>query len=250
MNQIIALIQARTSSSRLPGKVLLPLEGKPMILRQIERVVRSRRVHSLQLVTSTSPDDDELAGVCEAAGVKAYRGSLDDVLDRFYQAVLPSRPAHVVRITGDCPLFDHRVLDALINFHLEGGFDYSSNALQPTWPDGLDAEVMKFSALEIAWKNAKLKSDREHVTPFIYRNKEQFRLGDFRNDEDLSGMRWTVDEPEDFELVKKIYGALISQNSDFGTSDILKLLGQHPEWTKLNSGISRNEGYQRSLARD
>lgn len=247
---MLAILQARTSSSRLPGKVLRPILGEPMLARHIERLRRSRKIDPLVIATSSEPSDDPLAELCAQMGVHCHRGSLNDVLDRFYQAAKPLQPDHLLRLTGDCPLADPDVIDACIEFHLAGGYDYTTNALQPTFPDGLDVEVFRFKCLEEAWAEASLPSEREHVTPFIYRRPERFRIGHYRQERDLSWLRWTVDQPEDFQVVEAIYQALYPANAAFGTSDILNFLSQHPEVARLNSDITRNEGYLKSLAAD
>lgn len=247
---VIALLQARTSSTRLPGKVLKPLLGEPMILRQIERLRRVRNIDRLMVVTSDSPSDDALAACCVGAGVEVFRGSLDDVLDRFYSAVKEIRPEHVVRLTADCPLTDPEVIDAVIDFYRSGDYDYASNVLQPTFPDGLDIEVFRFSVLEAIAREATLPSQREHVTSFIYQHPERFRLGGFTYGKDLSSLRWTVDEPSDLMFVEAIYGALYHDNPVFAMADVLQLLAQQPQLMEINSGQVRNAGYLKSLVQD
>lgn len=248
---ILAILQARVSSSRLPGKVLLPLLGQPMLARQLERVRRATLIDQLVVATSADSADDPLALLCEQAGTACYRGQLDDVLDRFYQAALPYRPDYVVRLTGDCPLADPALIDRVIGSCLDSGCDYLSNTIAPaTFPDGLDVEVMRFSALELAWREAQLGSQREHVTPFIYQHPERFRIEQFSNPVDLSALRWTVDEPADFELVRIIYEALYPSQPDFGTDAILALLAARPELATLNTRHQRNEGYAKSLLQD
>lgn len=244
---ILGILQARMSSSRLPGKTLRPLLGKPLLFRQWERLQKTKKIDQWILATSTDPSDDALETFCCENSLKFFRGSLNDVLDRFYQAALPLRPDHIVRITGDCPLADPALIDQIIDFHLKGNFDYSSNTIPPTFPDGLDAEMFRFACLEKGWKEAKLPSQREHVTPFIYQQPNRFRLGSYKNNIDLSGLRWTVDEKEDLKLIMKIYEALYPHNPNFSTSDILTLLNKHPEWGMINSKYQRNEGYQKSL---
>ncbi len=247
---VMALLQARSSSTRLPGKVLKPLLGEPMILRQIERLRRARNIDRLMVVTSDSPSDDELAARCVEAGVEVFRGSLDDVLDRFYSAVKDIRPQHVVRLTADCPLADPEVIDAVIDFHRDGDYDYASNVLEPTYPDGLDAEVFRFSVLETIWQEASLASQREHVTSFIYQHPERFKLGCLKRDSDLSALRWTVDEPSDLEFVTAVYAALYRDNPEFLMADVLRLLVQQPELIEINAGQLRNAGYVKSLVQD
>ena len=246
----LAILQARTSSTRLPGKVLKPLLGKPMLARQIERLKRARTLDELVVATSTDPSDDALEALSDAEGVACYRGSLDDVLDRFYRAALMRSPSHVVRLTGDCPLSDPVVVDRTVRFYEEGGFDYASNALEPTFPDGLDVEIFRFSALEEAWREARLPAFREHVTLFIYRHPERFRTGSYRNATNLAHLRWTVDEPSDYEFVKRVYEALYPAKPEFGMEDVIRFIAAHPEACALNSGIGRNEGLARSLQRD
>lgn len=248
---ILAILQARVSSTRLPGKVLKPLLGAPMLTRQIERVRRARLIDTLIVATSTDPSDDAIEALCRGAGIACHRGALQDVLDRYYQAAKPYQPDHIVRLTGDCPLADPEVIDRLIRFYLDGGYDHASNGGEPTtFPDGLDVEAFRFSALEAAWREARLPSEREHVTPFIYNHPERFRLGSYRNDVDLSHLRWTVDEPADFDLVKIVYEALYPAKPDFGTADILALLDARPELGAMNTHHARNEGYAKSLQED
>ena len=250
MPKTLALLQARMSSTRLPGKVLLPLLGEPMLFRQIERLKRCQEIDQLMIVTSTDPSDDALVSACKTHGISFFRGSLDDVLDRYYQAALSLSPTLVVRLTGDCPLIDPTLVDDLIRFHKNGNYEYSSNSLEPSLPDGLDAEVMNFACLKTAWEKAQLKSEREHVTPYLYKNYKTeplFKVGILRHTPDLSKLRWTVDEPQDFELVTKIYEELYPKNPSFLTDDVLQFLNSRPEFNLLNSDITRNEGYLKSL---
>lgn len=248
---ILAILQARMSSSRLPGKVMKDLLGEPMIFRQIMRIGGSRLVDGLVLATSSDPSDDPLEALGAKKGFPVFRGSLDDVLDRFYRSAQAFGPEHVVRLTGDCPLMDPKVLDEVIETHLKGKNDYTSNILPPTFPDGLDCEVMTFRTLERTWKGAKLKSEREHVTPFIHNRPDLFRCGNFTNRRgDQSGLRWTVDEPEDFAFVEAVYRALFPGDPNFTTDDILTLLSRRPELGDLNSRFMRNEGYLKSLEQE
>jgi spore coat polysaccharide biosynthesis protein SpsF len=247
---IHALLQARMSSSRLPGKVLKPLAGVPSLVRQIERIERARTISQLTVVTSTDVSDDPLAEVCRANGTAVYRGSLNDVLDRFYQAALPQKSQHLARLTGDCPLADPDVIDRVARFYLEGDYDYASNAVEPTFPDGLDVECFKFSSLETAWREAELPSEREHVTPFFYKHPEHFKVGAYKNETDLSALRWTLDEAADYEVIKAIYEGLYPKNPNFTMGDILEFLNAHPDVTALNSRFKRNEGLQTSSQND
>ncbi|HKB12152.1 MAG TPA: glycosyltransferase family protein [Vicinamibacterales bacterium] len=252
MNQpavpVLAILQARVSSSRLRRKVLKPILGRPMLLHQIDRVRRTRTLDALVVATSTDPSDEAIEDLCATAAVDCFRGSLADVLDRFYQAALRYRPQHIVRLTGDCPLADPELIDRVVNVCIDEELDYSG--AEPSFPDGLDVEAIRFSALEAAWREATRPSDREHVTQFINRQRERFRVRGVANDVDLSHLRWTVDEPADFELVTRIYEALYPTNPAFTTRDILDLLARQPELATLNTGIMRNEGLAKSLAAD
>jgi spore coat polysaccharide biosynthesis protein SpsF len=221
-----------------------------MLLRQIERIERATLIDRFILATSSDPSDDPVEKLCRENNIHCVRGSLNDVLDRFYQASLPLNPDHVVRLTGDCPLADPVVIDQVISFHLQGGFDYTSNTFIPTFPDGLDVEVFRFSCLHQAWKEAKLPSQREHVTPFIHQQPDRYKIGSVTNLIDLSQLRWTVDEQDDFELVTMIYEALYPRNPMFSMQDVLNLLDEKPQLKVYNTHFKRNEGFQKSLAED
>jgi len=246
----LAIIQARTSSTRLPGKVLKTILGVPILLMQIERVKNSKLIDNIIVATSVDESDLQIENLCIDAGLSCFRGSLDDVLDRFYSAAKLNKPTNVVRLTADCPLMDPEIIDKVIKYHLDGFYDYTSNALEPTFPDGLDVEVMKYGALEIAWREAKLTSEREHVTPYIYKNKEKFKIGVFKNNVDLSHLRWTVDYEEDFEFVNEIYKNLYKAGNKFSMADVLELLKANPGIDKINSKYWRNDGYEKSLKND
>lgn len=245
---ILAVVQARSSSSRLPGKVLKPILGKPMILHELERLQRSKRIDKMALATSRDESDNRLAKIVVDNGFEAYRGSLDDVLDRYYQCANPYQPDHVVRITGDCPVIDWRIVDAVIEKHLREENDYTVTTER--FPDGLDTEVFRFAALERAWREADLPSEREHVTQYFRKHAEIFKLGHMDCEIDFNAMRWTVDEPQDFEFIRQVYEELYGQNNDFSMQDILRLLECKPEMLTINQGIQRNEGLLKSLKED
>lgn len=247
---ILAVLQARVSSTRLPGKVLKPILGSPMLWRQLERLEIVKQIDKLIVATSDMADDRQLVELCKDKGVDCFCGSLDDVLDRIYRAAKPYHPDHVVRLTGDCPLTEPTVIDEAIAFHLEGAFDYSGNGVEPTFPDGLDVEVMKSAALETAWKEATLASQREHVTPFLWQQPQRFRIGHFKSEIDMSHLRWTVDQAEDLEFVREVYEALYPVNPRFTLKDVLALLDRAPELSRICNGIDRNEGWKKSLAKE
>ncbi|HWE44720.1 MAG TPA: glycosyltransferase family protein [Caulobacteraceae bacterium] len=221
---ILAVLQARMSSTRLPGKVMKPLLGVPMILRQLERLRRTRMLDALVVATSDDPSDDPLAHRLQGEGVATHRGSLNDVLDRFAGAVAAFGPAeHVVRLTADCPLADPEVIDACVRLHVEGGFDYTANDHPSTFPRGLDVEVMTAQALRVAASEAADPAEREHVTMFLYRRPERFSIGRLVGAEDLSRLRWTVDTPADFAFVERVYARLYPDKPDFTSDDIRAL---------------------------
>jgi spore coat polysaccharide biosynthesis protein SpsF len=238
------------SSFRFPGKVLKPLLGRSMLERQIERTLRCKRIDQLVIATSVNPEDDAIEAQCNKLGIYCFRGDLENVLDRFYQAARNYNPNHIVRLTGDCPLTDPVLIDELIDFYLAQECDYASNCEIPTLPDGLDAEVFSFSALEQAWKEAVLPSHLEHVTPFIRSNPERFKTTCYRHHINLSHLRWVVDEPEDLEFVRQVYEILYPVKPEFGTEDILALLERKPELAEINKGFKRNEGAKKSIEED
>lgn len=251
LRMILCILQARFSSSRLPGKVLQPILGRPMLERQIERIKRANRINRTILATSTEKSDDAVAALATNKGIDCFRGSLNDVLDRFYQAARLLAPEHIVRLTGDCPLIDPAVINSTIEYYLEYGYDYVSNALSPTFPDGLDVEVFRFSALETTWREAEFSSHREHVTLFINQSPDRFRVGNYSHEgNNLAHLRWTVDESEDLEFVRRIYESLHPQNPAFSMLDVLSLLEKDPKLLNINSGFRRNEGLERSLEQD
>ena len=232
---ITGVLQARVSSRRLESKVLADLVGQPMILRQIERLRRSNRMDKLIVATSTDPTDDSLVRACTGYGVECYRGSLDDVLGRMLLAA--GRTEHIVRLTADCPLADPEVVDHVISAHVDNCNDYTSNTLVRTFPDGLDVEVVRQSAMAIAAREAQQAYDREHVTPFLYKRPSRFKLGNVTSEIDRSSLRWTVDEHVDLELVRAIYAALYPLNPNFTTQDVLRVLDSRPELAKLNEHL-------------
>lgn len=245
---ILAILQARCSSRRLPNKVLKPLLGRPMVLREIERLSRSRHINQIILATSTDASDDGLYDAAYEDGVSVYRGNLDDVLERYYACAKEYGADHIVRVTGDCPLIDWRVSDDVIACHLTEKNDYTRTTER--FPDGLDTEVMTFPALAQAHREAQLTSEREHVTLYFRKHPEHFRIGEVDCAEDYGELRWTVDEPCDFAFVEAVYEKLYANNNDFSMQDILSLLKEQTDLRALNQGIVRNEGLLKSLAED
>ena len=230
---ILAVLQARTSSSRLPGKVLMPLAGAPMILRQVERVRRARRLDRLVVATSTEASDDHLADTLQADGVEVFRGPLDDVLARF-MGVLRACPAeHLVRLTGDCPLADPQIIDATVARHLETGADYTSNRVRERgYPKGQDVEVITASALARAAAQAATPEEREHVTWGVWNHPDRYRISRLEPPRDEGDVRWTVDRPDDYAFVAAVYGALYPARPDFTSDEVRAWVRAHPEWAR------------------
>lgn len=250
----VGIVQARTTSTRLPRKVLLDLAGAPLIVRMLERVSRATALDALWLATSTDQSDDELARIVEAGGVPVFRGALEDVLSRFQAVAQLTGADVVVRLTGDCPLHDPDVIDAAVRLFRDsaGALDFLSNTLQPTYPDGLDVEVVGRAALEQAHREATLAVEREHVTPYITGatgRPRSFRLGQLRGVADFSHLRWSVDEPQDLELARAVYAALSPGEPYFGWLDVVALLTREPRLLELNRQLQRNEKFFRELER-
>ena len=245
---ITAIIQARMGSTRLPGKTLMDISGHPMLWHVVNRARQIEALDEIVVATSDNASDDSIVAFCKQERIPCFRGDEDDVLDRYYQAAKWIGADVIVRITPDCPLIDPDVVDDVVKCYVDGDYDYVSNTDPPTFPDGLDTEVFSFEALERAWREAKLQSEREHVTPYIRKHPELFRIGNVTYGEDLSSMRWTVDEPQDLEFVRAVYDHLESMSS--GMADVLDVLKKHPELMEINAGIGRNEGYQKSVRED
>lgn len=244
--KIIAIIQARLGSTRLPGKVLLDIEGRTVLEHVIRRVKSSKLVTDVIVATTINKDDLKIVKLCANLGISVYCGSEDDVLDRYYQTARLFGADHIVRITSDCPLIDHMLIDEVITLHVQEKADYTSNTLKETYPDGEDIEVFTFAALKEAWKKANLSSEREHVTPYIRKNPA-FKLANLEYKKDLSHKRWTLDNPEDYDFIKSIYKNIYIKNPDFGMEEILKFIDKNPVVEKINQHINRNEGYLKSL---
>ncbi|MBR0146355.1 MAG: glycosyltransferase family protein [Eubacterium sp.] len=249
MNYLV-MIQARCGSTRLPNKVLKDLCGKPALRRMIERVQQSRRVDEVMVITSIEKNNLPILSLCSEMGIRVGIGSEEDVLDRFYQTAKLLSPEYVIRLTADCPCFDAELLDLAIE-GMNPDTDYLG-MLSESFADGLDLEIMRFSALERAWKEARHSFEREHVTQYIIRHPELFKLQDFVSPIGPFGeYRWTVDEPEDFEVVERIYRYFMSLGTEaFGYKEILAFMSEHPEVKEINRKYQRNEGLQKSIRED
>lgn len=232
----VALLQARVSSRRLPGKVLKDLHGLPMILRQIERLKRSSEIDQLIVATSIDPSDDNLVEIVQRSGIAVHRGDLDNVLARFIGALSLFPADEVVRLTADCPLTDHRIIDHVIRSHRESHCDYTSNSLVRTYPRGLDCEVFQSSVLDKLSRFDLTAEEVEHVTLGIYSRPAIFSLNSFRGGIDNSKRRWTVDTSKDLEFVRYVYSRLYDENPDFSSEHILELLRREPEEDRFEPG--------------
>ncbi|MFH1686493.1 MAG: glycosyltransferase family protein [bacterium] len=227
-----------------------PILGRPMLQCQIERLRRASTIDRLIVATSKNVSDDPIESLCGLLDIDCFRGDLEDVLDRFYQAARAYAPDYVVRLTGDCPLADPTLIDQVVSFCREGDYDYVSNTLVPTFPDGLDIEVCRYDVLTQAWREAVKVSEREHVTPFVWQQPDRYKLANFASEHDNSALRWTVDEPADLKLIAAIYEELYPKNPEFTTNDILELIDKKPQMRLVNSGFARNEGFAKSVRQD
>ncbi len=230
---ILAIVQARMTSSRLPGKVMRAVLGKPLIGYLLERLKFSEMLDKIIVATSRNPQEKILCDYVQAQGFEIFRGPEKDVLERYYQAAVLHHPKVVVRITADCPLIDYKIVDQAIDCYLQNNFDYVSNVMPRSYPDGLDVEVFSFDVLEKARNQTSEATDREHVTPFV-RNSGQFKLGNVKAQKDYSLERWTLDYEEDFVLIKNIIEHFISQKKYFDMNDILLYQKERPQVFEIN----------------
>ena len=247
----VLITQARIGSTRLPGKVLLEANRIPLLKIHLDRLKKSKNIDIIIVATTDNAEDNIIEKLAIEWGYEVFRGSENDVLDRFYQAVKNIKPLWVVRVTSDCPLIDPNLVDDVIEVTKSANKDYGSNVIDETFPDGQDVEVIKFTALETAWKNAKKDSEREHVTPYIRNNsnlkgKNIFSSISFNNNIDFSKIRMTVDEPNDFELINKIITELGFNKSWLEYTEYII----NNNLVEINGNIIRNEGYLKSLKND
>ena len=239
----VIIVQARMTSTRLPGKVLKRVLNKPLLEYQIERLKRVKLADEIVVATTVNDTDRPIIELCDCLSVPYFRGSEEDVLARYHGAAKEHYADLVVRVTSDCPLIDPQVIDKVIDFYIENTdkYDYVSNCLKRTYPRGMDTEVFSLKALHEAFVEATAQPDREHVTPFIHRHPERYRLGNIVYSENQSSHRWTVDTPEDFELIKRILEAIYHQVPEFCFEDCLNLLQQYPDWSNINAHIKQKQ---------
>jgi len=245
--KVVIIVQARMGSTRLPGKINMPILGKPMLQRELERLLQSKHADACVLATSTNKEDDVPFAIAKAAGVECFRGDEKDVLDRYYKAAKEAKAEVIVRVTGDCPLHDPEVVDETIERFFNKGADYAKHP--ENYPEGVDTEVCSISALEAAWKEARLPSEREHVTLFIRNHPERFKLDSWKRGEiDGSNMHWSVDTAPDLAFVTKVYEHF--GETMFHMRDVFQLLVEKPELLEINKGGTGFEGLAKSLKED
>ncbi len=244
---ITAIIQARMGSTRLPGKVLLPLGDTTVLGHTMRQVKKAEKIGKVIIATSTEKDDDRIEAYCKETGIEVFRGSSNDVLDRYYKAAIAYGAENIARITADCPLIDPAVIDRVATEYEKGECDYiSTGRVISTFPDGMDTEIFSFGALKTAWQEAKLPSEREHVTTFIWNHPERFRVIEVKNDRDLSSVRVVLDEERDYQVIKKI----ILQVPELSMKSVVHYIEAHSKVAKINDSIVRDEGYFKSLKQD
>ena len=248
----IIVTQARCNARRFPNKVLKKINGISILEIHLKRILKCKKADEIIVATTTNTNDNKIVDIATKLNVKSFRGSENDVLDRFYLAAKAYNPDYIVRLTSDCPLIDPILIDYLIEESHCGKFDYISNNLKEMYPDGQDIEVFKFSALKISWLNAKLKSEREHVTPFIrnnstFFNKNLFKVKNYRPKSNFNSVRLTVDEIEDFEVIKRIINEL---GTELDWRSYAKFYNKHSKIKNINNKIMRNEGLLKSINED
>ena len=251
---ICVIIQSRLGSTRLPEKVLMKINGRPLLSCMIERVKRARKIDKIIIATTTSCLDNKIEVFCKNENIEYFRGSEDDVLDRYYNCARLFGAKVIVRLTSDCPLIDPCIIDEVVSCYLDNRFkyDYIANTVPPPgmYPDGMDVEVFSFNLLEKAWINAKKPSEREHVTFYFWKNPDLFKI--YRHDlkTDLSNYRLTLDYKEDYLLIKEIIEHFNDEKLLFTMEDIITFLETNPDIVKINKHIEKNMGWQKSLERD
>ncbi len=249
-NMVVAILQARMGSSRLPNKVLCKIKGKTLLELCINRVKQSRLIDKIVIASTTKLIDDAIEEIASKLGLECFRGSENDLLDRYYQCAKKYKAGVIVRVTPDDPFVDYRAIDRAVQIFKDNEVDFVTNHFEPTYPEGLDVEVYSIHVLKKSWKEAKLLSEREHVFPYIQNNQDQFKIINFKQEKDYSHLRWTIDYECDYEMTKIIYDYLYDKKPIFLQEDILKLLEKHSEIAGMNSHISRKEGVNHTKAND
>lgn len=241
---VVCIIQARVGSTRLPGKVLKNICGKTVLQHDIDRLRRVKNIDEIVIATTILEKDEAIVKEADRLGVKYFKGSEEDVLSRYYYAAKENNADVVVRVTSDCPLIDSEVTEKIIQYYMDNNdkYDYVSNTIDRTYPRGLDTEVFSFNSLQKAFNEASSMRDREHVTPYIWDNPHLFRLFQYKNQNDYSNLRWTLDTAEDFELINRVYGFLYAdKGNNFNINDIIELYRKHPELIEINKDIEQKK---------
>jgi len=241
MRKIVAIIQARMGSTRLPGKVMKEIVGFPMLWHVVNRLKHSILLDRIVVATTINSKDDIIEDFCKKNNIELFRGNEDDVLDRYYMSAKHFEADIIVRITSDCPLIDPYIVDLVIRKHMNCNVDYTSNTLKRTYPLGLDTEVFNFSSLEKAYYEAKENYQREHVTVYFYENPNLFKLQNVENSINLSYLRWTVDEERDFQFVSEIYNRLYREDKIFLMEDIIEVLKKEPHLIEINKDVKQKK---------
>lgn len=234
--RIVAIVQARMDSTRLPGKVLKEVLSRPLLSYQIERMKQSKLIDEV-IIATTPNNNQKIIELCEKEGVNYFIGSEQDVLARYYNTAKKYAADIVVRMTSDCPLIDPVIVDKVITMYRSGQYDYVSNTIERTFPRGMDVEVFSIEVLERAFNKAEIEYEREHVTPYLYMNPNRFSIGQLTQQDNTSEIRLTVDTPEDFTVIRHIIEALYPAQPQFKLNDILAILKKRPDWLEINKDI-------------
>jgi len=248
INKADCIIQARLGSSRLPGKVLLTLNGKSLLDYVINQLKFCKLINKIVIATTNLKEDDPIENFAKKNNIDFFRGNSSDVLDRFFQCAKKNSFQKIVRITADNPLIDPTIVDNTIQKFITNQYDYSSNHIPRSFPQGTEVEIFSFTSLEKAWNHASKKSEREHVTPYFYNNPQKFKIGTLTYSKDLSNLRWSIDNENDLILVKKIVSKV--KKNPILMNDILELFKKEPSLFEINSNHIIDEGYKKSLEDD
>ena len=251
-NKILIVIQARIGSTRLPGKVMIPLAGKPLLCRMYERVAAANVPKEIVIATTMEREDDEVEAICKEFGMNCFRGHETDLLDRHYKATIDFGARHIAKIPSDCPLICPNVIDRVAGFYSSNHdkYDYVSNLHPATYPDGQDVEIMSIRILEQAWKESSKNFEREHTTPYIWENPEKFRSGNVEWETGLDfsmSHRMTIDYPEDYEFIKAVFEQLYFEKNIFTLCDVMMLLDRKPELLEINSKYAGVNWYRNHI---
>jgi len=238
-----AIIQARMGSTRLPGKIFLPLAGRPLLAHAVERVARAQSIDEIVVATTTAPADARIAQWAHAKGLRVHRGSEEDVLARYYSAATRFNARHIVRITADDPFKDPEVIDGVVALYTSGSFDFAYNNKPPSFPEGLDVEVFSLKALAAAFQETCDPYDREHVTPYLYNHPDRFQQANLAYPEDISHLRWTIDTTLDYRMATEVYTNLDKGGNPFLMQDILLFLKHNPQVAEINRHVARSAMY-------